>query len=260
MAIRQVTKNLAGKEDITRDIGSEVQVRANKEYEITKLNATHLEGAIIVDTIKDLLALDISKLEANPKVYVLGYHEVNDGGGGLFVYDEAEPKSNHNGGTIIDSTKGFPTDWNDSSQLASWFTGDGTGNGGWKRVYDSAVNVKWFGAKGDGVTDDTKAIQTSLFFVSKINTYEDFNEVNEVYNKPYVYSVKLIIPSGIYPISDTIFLDNSIFIEGDSPLNTKIILHPSFSSTRTRTLYLPEGKLSVSFMIDSRSEVASEWS
>jgi Pectate lyase superfamily protein len=32
----------------------------------------------------------------------------------------------------------------------------------WKRVFDGAVSVKWFGAVGDGVTDDTAAIQAAL--------------------------------------------------------------------------------------------------
>ena len=38
----------------------------------------------------------------------------------------------------------------------------------YKRVYDGKINVKWFGAKGDGVIDDSKAIQAALNYGESI--------------------------------------------------------------------------------------------
>ncbi|MEG1286966.1 MAG: hypothetical protein RSD13_02800 [Clostridium sp.] len=59
-------------------------------------------------------------------------------------------------------------------------------------VNDGEVNVSWFGAKGDGVTDDTMAIQ-----------------------KAKNLGIKLIIPKGIFILSSTLDLGNtSIDIEG----------------------------------------------
>jgi hypothetical protein len=56
---------------------------------------------------------------------------------GVFVYDSTDTTSSDNGGTIIVDSA----------------------NRRWKRIYSGKISVKWFGAKGDGTTDDTAAFQ-----------------------------------------------------------------------------------------------------
>lgn len=113
---------------------------------------------------------------------ILGYYTAGDGGGGTFYWD-ATSTDTDNDGTIIQAT--------------------GVTTGRWLRVYDGAVNVKWFGAKIDGTTDDSSSIQTTL---------------NSGISKSY------LIPAGSYSLSDTISIWSShiiIKIEGSVDLTGK---------------------------------------
>ncbi len=96
------------------------------------------DGKLRLDiaTIADLKALDVSNIPDKMQVMVGGYYAHADGGGGQFYYDQAASDTD-NGGTVIAPTAGA---------------------GRWKRVYSGAVNVKWFGTKGDGVTNDSSKL------------------------------------------------------------------------------------------------------
>lgn len=82
-------------------------------------------------------------------VRVSGYHTKGDGAFGSNIFEwDATSVEDDNGGTII--------------KLDSVVTGR------YKLRYSGAVNVKWFGAKGDGVTDDTSTVQQAITLYSNI--------------------------------------------------------------------------------------------
>jgi hypothetical protein len=105
-------------------------------------------------------------------VFVKGYYTENDGGGGLFTYDETK-KDINDGGLIIN---------------------------GWVRQISDIVNVKMFGAKGNGIDNDYDAIQ------STINTHKT-----------------VFIPNGEYLIESSIYVSkNGQKIIGESKYDTVI--------------------------------------
>lgn len=95
----------------------------------------------VVQTIAALKAL--TGLTDGQIVNVACYYTCTtpDGGGGPFKWDAASTASD-NGGTII--------------------APDAGGTGRWRRVDISTISVLWFGAKGDGTTDDTAAFNTAM--------------------------------------------------------------------------------------------------
>jgi hypothetical protein len=116
-------------------------------------------------------------------VQLINNYNAGDGGGS-FRWDSASTATD-NGGTIIKETA--------------------TTTGRWLRQFDGAINARWFGATGNGVTDDTAALQAA------INT------------GVYTSKTSIFIPAGSYSISDTLQAGygtsfTSAYIFGDGPM------------------------------------------
>ena len=102
-------------------------------------------------------------------VMLTGYYLTGDSGKGLFYWDANETAPD-NGGTVIAPT--------------------GKDTGRFVRVCESNyVNVKWFGAKGNGTKDDTAAIQAAI---------------DSLPNK----GGTVVIPGGRNKVTDTIHIGN----------------------------------------------------
>lgn len=117
-------------------------------------------------------AMTQSNLIAGQTVKTLGYYTPNDGGGATYTIRAKTVSDSEDGGSII-------------------FIGDSLVA---ELQLINEVNVKQFGAKGDGTTDDREKIQAALDF---INTLDDGGVV--------------FVPSGTYMLSVTPYykLDNT---------------------------------------------------
>lgn len=113
-------------------------------------------------------------------VQVTGYYSSGDGGGGFYQYNASDTTSADNGGTIIVASNG-----------ARWYL-----------IYQDELSVSQFGAKGDGVADDTVALQNAITFSGR--TKLSFGA------KTYLYST-LTLPS------------NGAYIEGQGPFATQLL-------------------------------------
>ncbi len=75
---------------------------------------------------------------------LLGYATPGDGGGGMFTWSSTSTAAD-NAGTVV-----APAGYTASTP------------GRWLRQYGGAIDVRWFGATGNGTTDDTAALQGAL--------------------------------------------------------------------------------------------------
>ncbi|SAL12010.1 parallel beta-helix repeat-containing protein [Caballeronia sordidicola] len=146
----------------------------------------------VVDSIAALRQVPVKAT----RVFVTGYYAMGDGGGGGYHYSASTSSSLDNGGSIIAASGGI---------------------GCWILSCANGVSIRQFGAVGDGVTDDTPAIQQALnaaydvfvpvgtYLVSSLNVpahvkFHGMNPINsgffqDLTHGAWLYCVGLVNPA-----------------------------------------------------------------
>lgn len=104
-------------------------------------------GTADVTKVASIASLRLLLKTGSPVAIVTGYYNSGDGGGGVYEYIAADTTTADNAGTVI-------------------VAGDG---GRWKLARTGAVSVRQFGARGNGSTNDTTAIQACFDFAIATN-------------------------------------------------------------------------------------------
>lgn len=138
---------------------------ADGRYDLT-ISGTGFEPYTLEDIVLDdpqplasvaaLLAYPDEGLDDGDQMEILSYY-AGTPGGGQTVYWDADATDAHNGGTVF-----LPT-----GRLTA---------GRWKSVDTSIVTAKQFGAKGDGVTNDSSPVQALLDYVETTGGNVDFEK------------------------------------------------------------------------------------
>ena len=135
-----------------------------------------LQALFCYDTVNDMK--NATNLISGSYVKTYGFYEKNDGGGAFYKIREITNQDVVNNMNLIALS-------NDNSLVAELIT--------------DIVNVLQFGAKGDGVTDDTLALQTASNYASS-------------------YNLEFYVPNKIFLI-DTITLNNIKYINIEGEIN-----------------------------------------
>jgi hypothetical protein len=125
-------------------------------------------------------------------IQLLGYYVNGDGGGGQFYVDKADTTTADNGGTVIVAA--------DGTRL--------------KAIWSGACNVKRYGAKGDGVTDDAAAINAAIYDVCKF-TWRGTTRSTELGSTPGA----VYFPAGRYRVTSKLLLAPGMRLFGDGTGN-----------------------------------------
>jgi hypothetical protein len=127
----------------------------------------NLGSALVCSTLAALKALTVRPAA----VIVQGETSANDGWGGVFMW-VANDATTPDDAIVVECTAGDA--------------------GRYKRLFEDSASVKWFGAKGDGATDDSAAVTAALAAAREVI----FPEAKDGGGASYLLNTEIDVPSG----------------------------------------------------------------
>lgn len=177
----------------------------------TALSWKQVGGHPLVETIAMLRATSADAVDSRSLVNVLGYYEVNDGGGGLFVADLADTTTADNGGTVIVDAAGTR----------------------WKRQYGGgSLTPAMFGGVADTSLVDGAGTSASAALQAAIDAAEAFSGTQ---------IPDIIIPAGVWLIDESVVATKPIRIVGRGKYQSTLLVRLAVPDGTTPGLNLQAG-------------------
>jgi hypothetical protein len=194
---------------------------ANERSEILNNNDSSINNFAPVETVQTLKLLHNSSPPQDGDImYVEGYRNRNDGGGGFFVFD-----ANSTLEPVYDNMSAFRAGNHESDVLPnSLYNGQWDGmvvkprynsftNGRWIRRWDRGkLNIRWFGGTPGNSYDCSISLNTALSYAQKPLDNSDIFS-NKAYTSP---GKTIFFPSGKYYFKSAIAdITYGVVIEGE---------------------------------------------
>ena len=162
-----------------RDMLGDTLTVIDDKIEVVGLEGGEVGGGAVITvlTLANLRAADRNGLSTAV---------VNDATGGLFRWTSDITSADDNATIIVPTAT--------------------TRTGAWKRVIDGVINVRWFGASGNGVTDDTASIQAAIDIFTASTATVPLGGVG---------AKTIYIPNGIYMISSSLRIKSGHQLVGE---------------------------------------------
>ena len=168
----------------TRAMWDELQRKNDEKMQFLQEN-----GSMCFDSVTDMKS---SNLDAGQTAFTKGYYSINDGGAAVYIIRSKKESDTDDGGSVI---------FLDNNNVA-------------ELIIDGGINVKQFGAHGNGTDNDTVAFKKAISFASS-----NGNNILIPQGKYKVTTIEIPANVSLYGFGASIYSDSDIAFDIKSNTN-----------------------------------------